>query len=68
MHLQIATVIGEARSLQPPILQGSDHLRPAQEMTAQSAAPVHVHDLIAPRNRLFDGRRGAGLQHLEDDA
>ena len=68
VHLQIATVIGEARSLQPPILQGSDHLRPAQKMTAQSAAPVHVHDLIAPRNRLFNGGRSAGLQHLEDDA
>ena len=68
VHLQIAAIVGEARSDELRVPQRCEHLRAAQEMPAQIALPLDVRCLVALGDRALHRRRRAGLQHLEDHA
>ena len=68
MHLQVAAVLLEGGTRECRIREHAPDFGAAEKMPPKLASPLDVCAAVALFDRLFDGRRLAGLQNLADDS
>ena len=65
--MQVPAILFNGGTRERRIREDSADFGTAQEMSPKLAAPLDICAAITPFDRVFDGRRSAGLQHLTDD-
>ena len=68
VHLQVAAVLLKRRTRERGIREHAPDFGAAEKVPPKLASPLDVCAAVAPFDRVFDGRRLAGLQNLADDS
>ena len=67
VHLQIASVLVNSRTIEGRVCKNPPHFGTAQEVTSKVSPPLNVRSPLALFDRLLHRRRGSGLEDLADD-
>ena len=67
VHLQVAAVLLKCRARECRLGEDAPDLSAAEKVAPKLSSPFNVCTAIALFDRVFDGRRLAGLQNLADD-